>query len=206
MSDLQNASPTATPSRPAAGAADFVLLGESLALDLANTRIQHDGRMLDLISTTATLGSWLHTQRPQLSWRGRITQADLRAVHLMRQAIDDVLEAFHTRHAPPTQALGTINQALSWQDIAPQLRWANGVPRRNDTRPGTQRHVLLKALAFDIVQILTGPQAGRVRKCAHPDCRLQFVAHNPRRLWCSGVCGNRARVARHYLRHSRESE
>jgi predicted RNA-binding Zn ribbon-like protein len=31
---------------------------------------------------------------------------------------------------------------------------------------------------------------------------LQFLARDPRRRWCSAaVCGNRARVSRHYFRY-----
>jgi predicted RNA-binding Zn ribbon-like protein len=61
---------------------------------------------------------------------------------------------------------------------------------------------VLQQLAADAVAVLTGPQAGRLRRCANPDCVLQFIASNPRRRWCSSaLCGNRARVARHYRRH-----
>jgi CGNR zinc finger len=41
----------------------------------------------------------------------------------------------------------------------------------------------------------------RLRRCANPACSMIFIAVNPRRSWCTpGVCGNRARVARHYQR------
>ena len=62
---------------------------------------------------------------------------------------------------------------------------------------------LLGELAADAITVLTGPQAERLRQCANPDCILQFVADNPRQRWCSSaLCGNRARVARHYRRHN----
>jgi predicted RNA-binding Zn ribbon-like protein len=44
-----------------------------------------------------------------------------------------------------------------------------------------------------------------VRICGRwPACVLFFVKNHPRRDYCSPVCGNRARVSRHYERH-RES-
>jgi predicted RNA-binding Zn ribbon-like protein len=64
----------------------------------------------------------------------------------------------------------------------------------------SKRDALLHALALDAVGILASPEANLLRICEHPDCMLQFLTHNPRRRWCSAaVCGNRARVARHYL-------
>ncbi|HEY9111702.1 MAG TPA: CGNR zinc finger domain-containing protein, partial [Rhodanobacteraceae bacterium] len=71
-------------------------------------------------------------------------------------------------------------------------------PRKSLPAASAQRDTLIRALALDALEILTGPQAGLLRKCAHPACRLLFVARNRRRRWCSGaICGNRARVARH---------
>ncbi|WP_139810547.1 CGNR zinc finger domain-containing protein, partial [Mycobacterium avium] len=40
-------------------------------------------------------------------------------------------------------------------------------------------------------------------RCANPDCSMLFLATNPRRSWCTAnICGNRARVARHYHRRT----
>jgi predicted RNA-binding Zn ribbon-like protein len=65
----------------------------------------------------------------------------------------------------------------------------------------SRRAALLRTLAADAEAVLPGPSAGLRRECAHPDCVLQFIARNPRRRWCTASgCGNRARVARHYLR------
>ena len=56
-------------------------------------------------------------------------------------------------------------------------------------------------IAEAAVLLFTSPDAGRLRACPGPGCVLYFVRAHPRREWCSAVCGNRARVARHYQRH-----
>ena len=39
-----------------------------------------------------------------------------------------------------------------------------------------------------------------------PGCVLYFIKDHPRREWCSTACGNRARAARHYARHTRNTK
>ncbi|HEX4252059.1 MAG TPA: CGNR zinc finger domain-containing protein [Pseudonocardia sp.] len=55
---------------------------------------------------------------------------------------------------------------------------------------------LLGRLAEDGVQVFSG----ELLACVAPACWRYFVRSDPRRQWCSTVCGNRARVARHYAR------
>lgn len=185
---------------------DFVLLGEPLALDLVNTRVCRGGEIVDLLDTPRALGAWLRAERPRLAWTGKATAADLRAVRALRAVIDDLLRALreHARPAPAT--VNAINRALSRPRTGPRLTWAHSRPHMTTSCSGTQRDRLLRMLVSDAVQLLTGPHAARVRECAHPDCRLQFLALHPRRRWCSGaLCGNRARVARHYLKQHQAS-
>lgn len=183
---------------------DFLLLGEPLALDLVNTRVCRGGEIVDLLDTTEALVAWFRAERPRLAWAGKATTADLRAVRALRATIDDLLRALR-EHARPTPAtIGAINRAFSRRHPAPQLTWPAGGPRMTIPPSGTQCDRVLQVLAADAMQLLTGCHTARIRKCAHPGCRLQFLALSPRRRWCSGaLCGNRARVARHYLKQHR---
>ena len=57
---------------------------------------------------------------------------------------------------------------------------------------------LLSVLARDAIDLLTGPLADRIRRCAADDCSLLFVdASRPgQRRWCSmNTCGARAKMA-----------
>jgi predicted RNA-binding Zn ribbon-like protein len=66
----------------------------------------------------------------------------------------------------------------------------------------SETETLLSAIAEEAIQLFTGPDHDKLRTCEAPGCVLYFVRDHPRREWCSAGCGNRARVARHYQRHS----
>lgn len=179
----------------------FLLLGEPLALDLVNTRIRRDGADVDLLGESAALTAWLQAEHDRLSWGGTANVADLTAVRALRDAIDGLFCALRERQQPPIAALNEVNDVLSNPGSQPRLAWAKTGPHLIPPPAPSKRATLLRTLAIDAVGVLTGPQAHRLRQCAHPECRLQFVATNARRRWCSGaLCGNRARVARHYRR------
>src|SRR5574337_172687 len=99
--------------------------------------------------------------------------------------------------------LDSPSALAAWLHLEPpRLAWSGSAGEADLRAVPELRH----ALAADAVSVLTGPAATRLRVCAHPDCVLQFVALNPRRRWCStAVCGNRARVARHYQRQRADS-
>lgn len=179
----------------------FPLLGEPLALDLVNTCVRRDGAALDLLDTPAALAAWLKAQSARLAWSGPVDDADLHAVRELRTAMAALLDARRDGSRPSASAMRKVNAALTAPVVSALLTWPATGPRLAGPTEASRREVLLHALATDLVSVLTGPSAVHLRVCAHPDCVLQFVALNPRRRWCSAaVCGNRARVARHYQR------
>lgn len=181
----------------------FLLLGEPLALDLVNTCVRRAGAEVDLLDSPAALGAWLRAEHGRVAWTGAADAADLADVRTLRDAIDRLLRARRDRTRGARADVARVNRALAPGRARPQLEWGASGPTMKPPPAPRRRHALLHALASDAVTLLTGPDADRVRECAHPDCRLQFVAHNPRRHWCSSqLCGNRARVARHYRRYS----
>lgn len=184
----------------------FPLLGEPVSLDLVNTRVRQGGADVDLLDAPSALAAWLAAESARLSWSGAVTAADLRAVRALRDAIAALLAARRTGARPREQAVKTVNAALSTSASAARLTWTAKGPRPKRRPAGSKRDTVLHALAMDAVNILTGPDAKLVRTCAHPDCVLQFLARHPRRRWCSAsICGNRARVARHYSQHRMSS-
>lgn len=198
-------------SKPLTAAPHFPLLGESLSLDLVNTRICRDGADVDLLDEPSSLTAWLAAEagrQPQSGvWFGAATAADLQAVRALRDAIAALFAALRTGVSPPRAALRAVNTILSASPSTMRLVWASAGPRAKAQAAISKRDALLRALAVDAVGILAGPQAKLLRTCEHPDCVLQFFARHPRRRWCSAaVCGNRARVARHYLRQRIKSQ
>lgn len=183
-------------------ASRFPLLGEPLSLDLVNVHVRRDGVVVDLLDTPAALNAWLHAEAKRLSWTGSASSADLRAVRVLREAIAELFRARREHVRPATAAVAEVSQALSAPSARVRLVWTGREPRLAPLSARSRRSVLLGELAADAVAVLTGPQAGHLRKCANPDCVLQFIARSPRRRWCSSaLCGNRARVARHYRLH-----
>jgi predicted RNA-binding Zn ribbon-like protein len=76
---------------------------------------------------------------------------------------------------------------------------------------GTPRETLVAVvdrLAIALVELLSGPDLPRLRRCEGEGCGWLFLdlTRNHSRLWCAaGDCGNRTRVRRHRaaLRHLR---
>lgn len=179
----------------------FLLLGEPLALDLVNTRVRRNGANVDLLDTPSALSAWLRAERERVAWMGAADGADLEAVLTLRDAIDRLLRARRARTQPPRISLNRVNQALSSKVARGRLCWSATGPFLKPPSARARRDALLGMLAADALTLLAGPEAGRVRECAHADCILQFVTRNRRRIWCSGAsCGNRSRVAKHYER------
>lgn len=179
----------------------FLLLGEPVSLDLVNTRVRTGGVDVDLLEKPSVLAVWLAAEADRLPWSGAVTTADLQAVRTLRDAIAALLSARRAHALPPRRALDTVNAALSTTGRASRIAWSREGPRVELRAAGSKRDALMYTLAVDAARLLAGPDAKLVRTCEHPDCVLQFLARNPRRRWCSAsVCGNRARVARHYSR------
>lgn len=179
------------------------LVGEPLAVDLVNTRTA----TTDRLATLDELRSWLAQQADRFGDAApadvvALDAADLAAVRDLREAVADALAHLRRGDPPPVAAVERINDA---QRAAPAIRevTAHGrsvtvVPVRSGP-PGAR---LVAALAEAAADLLASEDVGRLRECAADDCVMLFVAANPRRRWCTpDICGNRARVARHYRRH-----
>ena len=100
-------------------------------------------------------------------------------------------------------AVRAVNAACARAPLWSRLTWSGpaGAPARTLRSAGTGPEAALSWIAEAAVLMFTGPDAGQLRACPGPGCVLYFIRAHPRREWCSAVCGNRARVARHYQRH-----
>ncbi len=182
--------------------ARFPLLGEPLSLDLVNTRVRRNGFDVDLLDSPVALKSWVRAEASRIAWSGTIDDDDWHAMRVLRDALADLFQAYRTHTQPREASIEQVNAALAQPGACMRLEWTGMQPRVAALPKAARRHAMLAALATDAVHLLTGPDAARLRQCANPDCILTFVARNPRRRWCSSaLCGNRVRVARHYVRH-----
>ena len=202
------------------------LLGEPLPVELMNTVWADRDGLHDELRDAAGLAAWLQAVagrfaagaegggpglavalpggRPgrELAGQFRELRDGLRGLAAAVTA-DPRARAAGTGTPGVAAAVRAVNAACARAPLWSRLTWASppGAPARALRSAGTGPEAALSWIAEAAVLMFTGPDAGQLRACPGPGCVLYFIRAHPRREWCSAVCGNRARVARHYQRH-----
>lgn len=176
----------------------FPLLGEPLAVDLANTVMAERNGIAELLTNEQRLGDWLGLHRHALAPEVLSAPPPLESVKALRDAIREVLEAALDGRAPIDAAMEAVNRAIA-NGPPPGLHWESGRFVQETASADTASGVVgLAALARSALETVTGADAPRLRRCQGNGCVLLFVARHPRRRYCSAEhCGTRTRVARH---------
>jgi predicted RNA-binding Zn ribbon-like protein len=179
---------------------------EPLAVELHNTRYAIRSDVVDGLESADGLRAWLAAIADRLPPSAR--EADpgrLQEFVDLREAVADLLHAALEGKPPPATALEAVNSAAGRAPVSPVAV----VDERGRFQGEARFHeadatdVALATLASDAIELLTGPDRSELRACGAPGCVLMFLKDHPRRTWCSAVCGNRARQARHYERARR---
>jgi predicted RNA-binding Zn ribbon-like protein len=93
-----------------------------------------------------------------------------------------------------------VNTASAMSTVWPEFHPDGRTLMRRDVTAGvTFADALTTVIAQQAIYLVTSPQWDLLRPCVAPGCAYFFVKTH-RREWCSAVCGNRARVARHAQR------
>ena len=177
----------------------FRWLGEPLAIDLANTvMVVREGVCVDLLADRESLQRWLDAERNRLGEHS--SDADcLKQIRRLRDAIRGLLIGSAQGAEPSSEAVAVINAAYRRAPVTPQLEVA-GERGLRTIELGEERDPLAELhakVARSAIDVLTGPEAERLRVCHAPSCGMVFLGA---RRWCCTACGNRARAARHYRR------
>ena len=186
--------------------AGFPMGGEPLvALDLVDTLMLAVDPPVDLLATDAQAAAWWQLQAPRLP-EGPAPEAT--ATRRLRAAIRDVLDARLEHRNPRPTSVEDINATVA--SVPTSLRMViDGAGQHSEVRWHTEHggNARLAAVAREAIELMSSPdRLERLRRCANPACSMLFLAANRRRQWCSdNICGNRARVARHYERHRTRS-
>ncbi|MFD3457531.1 CGNR zinc finger domain-containing protein [Streptomyces sp. NPDC058691] len=185
-------------------AAGFPMGGEPLvALDLADTLMTVAEPAVDLLGPPAAATAWWDIQSRRLPAG---PAPDPVATRRLRAAIREVLDAHLEDRPADAAAVEDINAAASSAPTSPRLVLDGDGPRVA-TRWHTEHggNAALAAIAGEVIGLMGSPDRLRLlRRCANPECSMLFLAENQRRKWCTAnICGNRARVARHYARTPR---
>ena len=194
------------PSLAEAQAAGFPVGGEPLALDLADTLITVTDPPTDLLADESRAHAFWALQSARLP--AGATPPSLAATRALRTAIRDLLDARLAGRQLASDAVAAVNAAAAAAPSSPRLEAsAEGWTVGQACVVADDRTWALACVARSAIDLICADGAGRLRRCANPACSMLFVAESARRVWCTpNVCGNRARVARHYRRHRIQRE
>ncbi len=166
----------------------------AVCLDYAHTGGEGEYAKFEMLRSPADLGEWLAEPPLGAVMTAPLTSNDLRAAKALRQAIWETAHAQAAGRPLPPEAVATINAAASAAPLVPELS-ADG------TTAGWAPPVLvtqaLSTLAREMIELLSGPLAGRIRECASDTCPMVFVdsSRPGARRWCSmDRCGNRHKL------------
>lgn len=169
-----------------------------IALDLLATLRARETDPVERLARSEDLDMWLVASgalAPSTdSGRPSATHAQLGDARALRETIFRLLDsALHARDAAASD-IKVINRWARLAPAPPQLARDLTLAPDNDDPV----IVSLSSIARQAIELLTGDELGRVRRCA--GCSLLFLDRSRpgRRKWCSmDRCGNRSKTARY---------
>ncbi|WP_026929945.1 CGNR zinc finger domain-containing protein [Glycomyces tenuis] len=176
----------------------------AVCLDFAHTGGEGRYAVFETLHKPADLGEWLSQPPLSAATADPVTPRDLSAAKTLRQAIWDTAHARAAGRPLPDKAVAVLNRTAAAAPLAPELA-ADGTTA--GWAPPVRTAQALSTLAREMIELLSGPLAERIRECASDDCPLVFVdsSRPGARRWCSMErCGNRHKVRAHRARQAGE--
>lgn len=184
------------------------MLDEPVAVELANTWYVDGDETFDFLAPPGAIGAWTR-ELPRSTGFGApgrpLTDGEAADVIALRDAVRSLIEAVVDAGSPDPTEVALVNR---WVDAgrptSARLVWSvDEAVFVAATAPETfDASALLGRLATSAVDLLTGPDARRLRRCDAPDCWMLFVRHHGRRRFCHESCGHRLRQARYERRRA----
>jgi predicted RNA-binding Zn ribbon-like protein len=163
-------------------------------MDFAHTGGEGQYAVFETLHEPADLAGWLAEPPLAATMTVPMTVRDLTAAKTLRQAIWDAAHARAARRALPADAVATINRAAAAAPLVPELAGGGATVGWVPPVRATQA---LSTLAREMIELLSGPLAERIRECAGDNCPLVFVdsSRPGARRWCAMErCGNRHKL------------
>jgi predicted RNA-binding Zn ribbon-like protein len=166
----------------------------ALCLDYAHSGGEGRYAVFETLFQPADLAEWLAQPPLAAVVTVPVTVRELTAAKALRQAIWDTAHDQAARRPLSAGAVAIINRSAAAPPLIPELAtdgttagWA----------PPVRVTQALSTLAREMIELLSGPLAGRIRECASDDCPLVFVdsSRPGARRWCAMErCGNRHKL------------
>jgi predicted RNA-binding Zn ribbon-like protein len=166
----------------------------ALCLDFAHTGGEGRYAVFESLHEPADLGAWLAQPPLTAVLTEPVTPRDLAAAKALRQAIWDAAHARAAGRPLPAEAVAALNEAGAAAPLVPELA-ADGTATA--WAPPVRAAQALSTMAREMIELLSGPLAGRIRECASDNCPLVFVdsSRPGARRWCAMErCGNRHKL------------
>ncbi|GAA1936618.1 CGNR zinc finger domain-containing protein [Kitasatospora viridis] len=187
----------ADPLPPAPGSAQHV------ALAFANTLLALPAGPVDLLDSPDAAVHWLraHDLATDDAVLYEYCAGRLRE---LRSQLRALLSACVEGTPAPPAALQAVNTALTTAPSAALLRWdeTRGLHRAPAHPADRAAEHAMAAVAADAAELLTGPDAELMVRCAATPCTRYLLRTHAARHWCSTRCGDRVRAARAYARRT----
>jgi predicted RNA-binding Zn ribbon-like protein len=192
----------------------FEQTGGALCLDLANTVDNRPTRATELLESYGDLVAWAEQAavvtrqeaaalREEAGSRPGDAAAALAGARALREAIYTIFSSVAHGTLAPAAELATLDAALGPSLARRRIeRTGDGFVWRWRFDDGALDAVLAPVVE-STASLLTSPDRARVRECESATCGWLFIdrSRNRSRRWCDmSVCGNRAKVRRHYAR------
>jgi predicted RNA-binding Zn ribbon-like protein len=166
----------------------------ALCLDFAHAGGAGRYAAFEILYYPADLAEWLAQPPLAAVVTAPVTARDLAGAKVLRQAIWDTAHDQAARRPLSAEAVETINRFAATAPLIPELAAGGSTA---GWAPPVRATQALSTLAREMIELLSGPFAGRIRECASDDCPLVFVdlSRPGARRWCAMErCGNRHKL------------
>src|SRR5262249_34912250 len=163
-------------------------------LDFAHTGGEGQYAKFEILHEPADLAGWLAEPPLAAVMSVPVRAGELTAAKALRQAIWDAAHDRAAGRPVAAEALAASNRVAGAAPLVPELAADGTTAGWASPARATQ---VLASLAREMIELLSGPLAGRIRECASDTCPLVFVdsSRPGARRWCSMErCGNRHKV------------
>ncbi len=176
----------------------------AICLDFAHTGGEGEYAIYESLHQPADLAGWLAQPPLDAVLTVPVTARELTAAKALRQAIWVAAHAQAAGRPLPAEAVAAINRAAATAPLVPEL----GGGTTAGWAPPVRATQALSTMAREMIELLSGPLAGRIRECASDNCPLVFVdsSRPGARRWCAMErCGNRNKLRALRTRRSTDS-